>query len=163
SINRITGSVTTKWTPSSNLAARLIMGLDQNSQSDLDFARVGEGPDFGFDAEGNRTLNKFVIGIYSIDGSMTLNKDFTTAFRSKTTFGGQFYSTRINGTFATGNGIAAGSNTIGGTAQPLANSQNTVNSNGGLYLEEVGAFSEKFFATLGGRLDQASGFARSQG
>lgn len=162
-INRITGSVTTRWLPSSALSGRLVVGLDQTSESDVDFGRVGEAPAVGDDARGTRSLNKFTIGLYSADASLAAQKNLTKTVGSKTTLGAQYYRTTINGALATGNGIASGSNTIGGATQLIASSQSTAVANGGVYLEEVLSWKDRLFVTGAVRLDQASAFARTTG
>lgn len=162
-VNRVTGSVSARWLPSASLSGRLVVGLDQTSQTDSDFGRIGEAPDFGDDARGTRSLNKFTIGVYSADASIAAQMKLSQTIGSKTTFGGQYFRTTVNGTLATGNGIAAGSNTIGGATQLLAESRNTAVANGGLYLEEVISWKDRLFVTGAARLDQASAFARTEG
>lgn len=162
-IDRITTAINARWTPSASLSGRLVLGLDRTLQSDLDFAQVGEAAPIGEDARGNRSLNKFTIGVYTIDGSMTFQRALSKSIGSKTTVGGQYFRTNLNGTLATGNGIASGSKTIGGAVQLIAASQHTEVANGGAFVEEVVSVSDRLFLTGAARLDQASAFAQSSG
>ncbi len=162
-IDRITTAITGRWTPSASLSGRLVVGLDRTLQSDIDYARVGEAAPFGEDVRGNRSLNKFTIGVYTLDGAVTFQRNLSKSIGSKTTFGGQYFRTNINGTLATGNGIASGSSTIGGAVQLIAASQNVEVANGGLFVEEVVSLNDRLYVTGAARLDQASAFARSTG
>jgi TonB-linked SusC/RagA family outer membrane protein len=160
---RFTTSLTANWRPTSQLTGRAAFGLDQTQQYDLEFGAAGQAPSFGDFARGTRSENRFTITQYTVDLGLTANTKLTDRISSRTSIGGQMFRTTAGGTFATGNGIAAGSGTLNGAVQQLVGSTNTGETSVGAFFEQQFGIDEKLYISGGARLDNSTFLENSDG
>src|SRR2546426_1231066 len=89
-INRITGSFSGNWRPTTYLTARANVGVDYTGRTDQQFQQRGQGTNFSNFRQGRRSDNRFNIFHYTADIGGTASFSLNPTVTSKTSVGVQF-------------------------------------------------------------------------
>jgi len=155
----ITGGTAT-YSPFSNFTNRLSVGYDLASQNNRNLRPFGfvRAPD-GILSDGRsrfETLTFDYVGTYSFDLGSSVN--------SSLSFGGQSVTTEIQRTTAYGEDFPGpGDPTVTTAGTKLGFEQRERVVNAGFFLQDVFDFSNKYFITVGGRVDGNSAFGEDFG
>ena len=163
-ITRFTGSQTINHRPTSWFSHRLVAGVDYTGDDSRATERFAPpelmaiiGPVAGAGAIG-QTLrrNSIISGDYSATGKF----DLTSAIRSSSSLGGQFYRTELNSNFLGGTGFPGpGVETVSAVAQPATATQTQIiNTTIGAYGQQQFAWRDRIFVTGALRVDNNSAF-----
>jgi TonB-linked SusC/RagA family outer membrane protein len=157
-IGRFIGSVNGNWRPTSWLANRINVGLDQTDRLDSDLCRFGDCSNFGTYRLGFATDNRTDIRNASFDLASTATVNPFASIASKTTIGTQYVHYQRNGNVAASINLAPGSETVTGGSVFAAASSTTIAKTLGAFIEEQVAFRDRLFVTAAVRSDQNSAF-----
>lgn len=158
---RFTGGLSFNWRPSGWLSTRATVGYDVVNRNDVQFFPTGEVADYLSNREGLRHDNRFQISQTTVDLGATARFPLSPTMNSKTSVGAQFYRDLSTGTFATGIGLVAGSNTINEAQTTESREQTTESRSLGSFVEEEVSFNERLFLTGALRLDDNSAFGKN--
>ncbi|MEO7475022.1 MAG: TonB-dependent receptor, partial [Gemmatimonadales bacterium] len=157
---RFTGALTGRWRPAGWLSTRATFGYDVVNRNDVQFFPTGQVADYIDNRAGVLVDNRFQISQTSVDLGGTARFQLSPAVASKTSVGGQFFRDLATGTFASGRGLTAGSETIAGAANTDASSSSVESRSAGAYVEEEIALKERLFVTGALRFDDNSAFGK---
>ena len=157
---RFTGALTGHWRPSGWLTTRATFGYDVVNRNDVQFFPTGQVADYLDNRAGALTDNRFQISQTTVDLGATARFQLSPAVGSKTSVGGQFFRDLASGTFASGRGLIAGSETITGAANTTSASSTVESRSAGAYVEEEIALKERLFVTGALRFDDNSAFGK---
>ncbi|HHL71388.1 MAG TPA: SusC/RagA family TonB-linked outer membrane protein [Bacteroidetes bacterium] len=157
-IDRFTTGLSADWKPSQNLSFRMSGGLDFTSRWDNQFFPTGKAPAFLNYDQGARFSNRFNEYVYTLDMIGSYSRKISDNITSRTSVGFQYLQNLIEGTFATGLQLVAGSSSIAGAATTLSDEETTEQRTVGVFIEEQLVFSEKLFVTGAIRSDRGSAF-----
>jgi TonB-linked SusC/RagA family outer membrane protein len=159
--NRFTGGFTANWRPITWLSGRATVGYDVVDRTDVDFYPTGEVADLDFNREGLRINNKLQVSQTSVDLGATARFKLSPAIGSRTSVGGQFFRDLNRGTFTTGRGLPAGSETLNGARITEARDTVIESRSLGSYVEEEISVKERLFLTAALRFDDNSAFGEN--
>jgi hypothetical protein len=163
---RVTGSESLNWAPTSWLEARAVTGLDQNANYGYRFNRVGEGTNGGWGPPGltgGRDATRNTYSRYSVDLGATANWRPLEWLSTRTSAGAQWFKDANYETAVQGYQLPPGAQNPNGAVTKNVFEQTTENATYGAFIEEVVGWSDTRFLTLGVRTDQNSAFGRSVG
>ncbi|KPJ80334.1 MAG: hypothetical protein AMS19_09615 [Gemmatimonas sp. SG8_23] len=155
----VTGGTAT-WSPLSNFTNRLTVGYDLAQQDNRNLRPFGfvRAPD-GILSNGRSRFETLTF-----DYVGTLNFDFGESFGNALSFGGQSITSDIQRTTAYGEDFPGpGDPTVSTAGTRLGFEQRERVVNAGFFLQDVIDFSDKYFLTLGGRVDGNSAFGSDFG
>jgi TonB-dependent SusC/RagA subfamily outer membrane receptor len=155
----VTGGTAT-WSPLSNFTNRLTVGYDLAQQDNRNLRPFGfvRAPD-GILSNGRSRFETLTF-----DYVGTLNFDFGESFGNALSFGGQSITSDIQRTTAYGEDFPGpGDPTVSTAGTRLGFEQRERVVNAGFFLQDVIDFSDKYFITLGGRVDGNSAFGSDFG
>jgi len=157
---RFTGALTGHWRPSGWLTTRATFGYDIVNRNDVQFFPTGQVADYLDNRAGVLIDNRFQISQTTVDLGGTARFQLSPSVGSKTSVGGQFFRDLASGTFASGRGLTAGSETIAGAANTAASQATVEARSAGAYVEEEVAFNDRLFVTGALRFDDNSAFGK---
>jgi outer membrane receptor protein involved in Fe transport len=160
-IERFTGGLTGNWRPRAWLTARATLGYDVVNRTDIQFFPTGQVADFLANRDGLRFANRFQTSQTSVDLGATARFRVSTNMTSKTSVGAQFFRDLSRGQFATGRGLAVGSETITDAATTEGSEQTVESRSLGTYVEEEIGWKEHLFITGALRFDDNSAFGEN--
>jgi hypothetical protein len=171
-ITRATTGITFNYTPGSDFTNRLTLGYDYsqddhfNSQPYCWLCPIGILSDFSDyirDGEARRSMSQ--NGIWSIDYVGTLGFDLASNVRSTLSFGMQGVQNELETSETVGRGFPGpGDYTLSSAAIRQGITQNRLRViSGGLFMQDMIALSDKYFLTVGARVDGNSAFGESLG
>ena len=171
-ITRATTGITFNYTPGSDFTHRLTVGYDYsqddhfNSQEYCWLCPIGIMSDFSdYIRDGEARRGMAQNGIWSIDYTGTLGMNISDNLRSTFSFGAQGTQNEIETSETVGRGFPGpGDYTLSSAAIRQAITQNRLRViSGGLFAQNMFALSDKYFLTLGARVDGNSAFGESLG
>jgi TonB-linked SusC/RagA family outer membrane protein len=160
-VERFTGGLSGNWQPLPWLTGRATFGYDVVNTSDVQFLPSGQGPDLFGNRAGFRTVNHFQDAQTSVDLGASAQFRFSPAVGSKTSFGVQYFRDISSGTFANGQGLAPGSETIDGAAITETRESTTEDRSIGSFVEQQIDFKNRLFLTGALRFDDNSAFGKN--
>lgn len=157
---RFVGGARVEHTILSNLSHSLGVGVDVLDTNNDDLVQWGSA--VSADSAGRRMNVRRGARTVNVEYAANLRADLTPTIRSKTAAGFQGYHRDMVVTFGSGQTFAGpGLITIGSTAGGQTGSETRVEArSAGFFLEEQLGFDDRFFVTLGARLDGHSAFGR---
>lgn len=157
-INRVTGSLSSTWRPTTFLTGRANVGLDYTGRNDIQFQARGQGPNFSNFRQGRRSDNRFTIFHYTADVGGTAQFNINPTLNSKTSVGVQYLKDNFFGVLANGQNLPPGGNAITGAATRTASEATTIAVTVGAYVEETFGWRDRVFLTGAIRRDRNSTF-----
>jgi TonB-linked SusC/RagA family outer membrane protein len=158
---RFIGGLTGNWRPLSWLTTRATLGYDVTNRQDVQFWPTGQVADYLENRAGLKYDNRFQISQTSVDLAASARFKLSSTLGSKTSVGAQFYRDYATGTFATGRGLPAGSETITGAGSTEARDTTVESRSIGTYVEQEFAIKERLFVTGALRFDDNSAFGEN--
>ncbi len=159
--NRFTGGFTANWRPISWLSGRATLGYDVVDRSDVNFFPTGEVADLETNREGVRIQNKLQVSQTSVDLGATARFRLSPAIGSRTSVGAQFFRDLNRGTFTSGFGLPAGSETLNGARSTEARDTVIESRSIGSYVEQEISLKDRLFVTGALRFDDNSAFGEN--
>ena len=161
STERFISGLTGNWRPTSWLTTRATLGYDVTNRQDVQFWPTGQVADYLENRAGLKYDNRFQITQTSVDLAASARFKLSPALGSKTSVGGQFYRDFATGTFTTGRGLPAGSETITGAGSTEARDTTVESRSLGTYVEQEFAIKERLYVTGALRFDDNSAFGEN--
>jgi TonB-linked SusC/RagA family outer membrane protein len=165
SANRFTGGFTGNWRPTQWLSGRATIGYDVVNRTDIQFFPTGEVANYPDGPTSNRfgarTDNRFQISQTSVDLGASARFQLSPAVGSRTSVGGQFFRDLSRGSYASGRGLPAGSETITGAQTTEARDTALESRSIGSYVEEEVNLKERLYLTGALRFDDNSAFGQN--
>jgi TonB-linked SusC/RagA family outer membrane protein len=158
-VQRLTGGLTSNWTPTSWLAFNGTLGADINHRGDIETLQPAVLNVDVPSSEGYRSVYNSDIYNYTTGINGTATYEYTPALRFTTTIGGQYTDVGFHRTDATGAKLLAGTGSLGGTSARFAVNEltNDIRTLGFLGREQM-AWRDRVFVTGGIRTDKNSAF-----
>ena len=114
--------------------------------------------------QGNRTRNKFTIGVYTLNASAVGRYQPFEALSANTTVGVQYQRDNFVGNYAYGQGLLAGTASLNGTSQQFTVGEtNQFARTYGLLVQQQFAYRDRLFLTGYVRGDKNSAFGQNLG
>lgn len=157
-IDRLTGSMSANWLPTTWFTGRATAGLDYTGRTDLQLQLNGQGPNFSNFRQGRASDNRFSIYHYTADVGGTARFALTPMISSKTSAGIQYLHDNFFGVLANGINLPPGGQTVTGGATRTASEQTVAAVTLGEYLEQEFGWQNRLFVTGGLRSDRNSAF-----
>ena len=158
---RFMGGLTGNWRPLGWLTTRATLGYDVTNRQDVQFWPTGQVADYLENRRGQKYDNRFQITQTSVDLAASARFKLSPTLGSKTSIGGQFYRDYASGTFTTGRGLPAGSETITGAGSTEARDTTVESRSIGTYVEQEFAVKERLYVTGALRFDDNSAFGEN--
>ena len=156
---RFIGSADAQWRPFSWMSNQGTMGVDFASNDHLQLCRFGECPNLGTQRLGTVSNNHADLRNFSAKLVSNSHWQARSNLILTTTAGADYTNLAVDTTFANGNQLPPGGQTVGEAAVTSAsNAFQTVEKTFGLYLQEEAAFRDRLFVTVAARTDQNSAF-----
>ena len=171
-ITRATTGITLNYTPGSDFTHRLTVGYDYsqddhfNSQDYCWLCPIGINSNFSdYIRDGEARRGMAQNGIWSIDYVGTLGAQLTDNIRSTLSFGMQGVQNELETSETVGRGFPGpGDFTLSSAAIRQQFTQNRLRTiSGGFFLQDMLALSDKYFLTVGARIDGNSAFGEALG
>jgi len=165
--NRFTGSITFNHRPLGWLSQRFIAGIDYTGDNGKSLERFAPPVFAAFlsPAAATGTIAQVIRQntFLTADYSATATFNVTSAVKSASSIGGQFYRTQTDTSFLGGNGFPApGVEAISATATPLQSRQDRIlNTTVGAYGQEQLSLNDRLFLTGALRVDNNSAFGEN--
>jgi TonB-dependent SusC/RagA subfamily outer membrane receptor len=158
-VQRLTGGLTSNWTPSSWLAVNGTFGADLNHRADTQTLPPNVLLVDQTSSEGYRSVYNSNIFNYTSSVNATATYDYRPTLRFTSTLGTQYTDVGFHRTDAQGAELLAGSSSLAGTAARFQVSEltNDVRTLGFLGREQM-AWRDRVFLTAGLRTDKNSAF-----
>jgi TonB-linked SusC/RagA family outer membrane protein len=159
-VERVTSGITVNYSPLANLTNRLTLGYDYASQEGRNLQPFG----FWSEAKGSLTNDLFAKRILTFDYVGSYNFPITGDIRSNFSWGGQAIGDDLRHVRIRGKDFP-------GAAEPTVTSASDVTGseerqkvwNAGFFLQNVFDISDKYFITVGARVDGNSAFGSGFG
>jgi len=155
----ITGATAT-WNPSSDLTSRLTLGYDLALQNNRNLRPFG----FGLAPTGILADRRHRFSTFTADLANTYNLRISEAFRTALSLGGQMVTTETEETGAYGENFPGPGRPVvdaGGTTLGFESRQRVINA--GFFGQALFDIQDKYFITLGLRMDGNSAFGENLG
>ena len=157
-IDRFTGSVETNYRPWTFLQARVVAGTDFTSRYDQNTIFPGNIPISAQAFKGSRNANPFQIYNWTANATVTASFLLNPDVSSATSVGLQYYHDRFHGILASGQQLAAGTNSLTGIVTPADSETNQEFVTYGKFAEERIGVHDRLFFTAAVRNDNSSAF-----
>ncbi len=161
-IDRFTGSVQLRFQPWQWFTHRLVGGVDTNQEHNFTLTpRQPEGRNhfWGAAALGEKTSNRVMNRVVTVDYSASASHDFLAALSSQTSVGFQYYRSEIESVTASGQEFPApGLTTVTAAASRDGNETFLANATVGLYVQQQFGWQNRAFFTAAVRADDNSAF-----
>jgi TonB-linked SusC/RagA family outer membrane protein len=162
-LGRLVGSANANYRPLDWLSVVGTAGLDVLNRHDSQTIPPGI---FNFQDwfEGMRVSNRIEVRNYTATLGLTATRPLTDAILSTTSVGTQYHRETFRGTYATGFGLLAGTESLQGvSARPAVGEQNQDIIMVGAYAQQQLAFDDRLFVTAAIRGDDNSAFGADFG
>ena len=156
---RFIGSADAQWRPFTWMSNQGTMGLDLAQNDHVELCRFAECPDLGDQRLGGTSDRRGYRRNFSARLVSNSNWQARSNLIMTTTVGGDYTNQAQEETFASGDQLPPGAQSVGQAA--LLNADNTlqtVDKTLGIYVQEQAAFRDRLFVTLAARTDQNSAF-----
>jgi TonB-linked SusC/RagA family outer membrane protein len=157
-IDRFTGSVETNYRPWTFLQARVVAGTDFTSRYDQNTIFPGNIPISAQAFKGSRNADPFQIYNWTANATVTASFLLNPDVSSATSVGLQYYHDRFHGILASGQQLAAGTNSLTGIVTPADSETNQEFVTYGKFAEERIGVHDRLFFTAAVRNDNSSAF-----
>lgn len=163
-IDRLTGSITSNYSPRSWLRANVLGSMDIVNRTDENLIPPNKIFFSPTTLEGSRFMGRTRIPTYTMSGSATATYAVpgVEGLRGQTTAGGQYVREDFRLTTASGAVLLPGTGSLNGTSARFAvnESNQEIISLGGFFQEQL-TYQDRVFVTLAMRLDRNSAFGTS--
>jgi TonB-linked SusC/RagA family outer membrane protein len=157
-INRLIGSTTTSWRPTTWLSSNADFGIDLTGRTDADLCRRGTCAQFSTIPQGYANQNRgYLRNITANLGSTASFTPFAT-LTSKTSVGAQYVNDRFENNYAGSSVLPPGASTVTAGANKFASEATTISKTLGFFVQEELAWRDRLFVTGALRTDQNSAF-----
>ena len=158
-VQRLTGGVTSNWTPLSWLQVNGTLGADVNNRNDNETLAPNKLTVNTPSIEGYRQVNKALITNYTTALNATATYDYRPEMKFTTTLGTQYTDVGFNRADAFGAKLLAGTDALGGTNARFSVGEETrdIRTLGFIAREQM-ALRDRIFLTAGIRTDRNSAF-----
>jgi hypothetical protein len=158
-VQRLTGSLTSNWTPTSWLAVNGTVGADVNNRNDnetLQPAVLGYNQNT---LDGYRTIDRAQVNDYTTSLNAQAVWEYRPTIRFTSTLGTQYTDAYFTRTDAFGAKLLSGTNSLGGTNArfSVGETTNDIRTLGFIAREQL-AWRDRVFLTAGVRTDRNSAF-----
>jgi len=160
-VERYTGSVSLRYTPTTFSQSRLSIGYD--SYSERGYNQIPNSPMKVRDSNPYRSVSDVLARILTLDATTALTFDLTPKWASETTFGVQFYRDITETTTAVGRDFPPGAATVGNGATKDAGEGFAEVRTLGLFAQQQFSYADRLFITPGVRFDDNSAFGAGLG
>jgi TonB-linked SusC/RagA family outer membrane protein len=157
-LDRFTGSVETNYRPWTFLEAHVVAGTDFSSRYDQNTIYPGQIPISARAFLGSRNANPFQIHDWTANAYLTASFLLTPTLSSVTSAGLQYYHDQFHGILASGQQLAAGTNSLTGIVTPADSETNQEFVTYGRFVEERVGLHERLYMTAAVRNDNSSAF-----
>jgi TonB-dependent SusC/RagA subfamily outer membrane receptor len=157
-IDRLIGSASANWLPTTWFSGRATAGLDYTGRTDLQTQLFGQGPNFLNFRQGRVSDNRFSIYHYTVDVGGTAQFTLSSDWHSKTSAGMQYLHDNLFAVFANAQNLPPGAHAVTAGAIRSSSEQTTAAVTLGEYLEQEFAWRNRLFITGGLRNDRNSAF-----
>ena len=157
-IQRLIGSTSANWRPTSWLQNRADVGVDLTSRLDQELCRLNQCADFGTNRQGFADDQRASIRNFTVNLSSTGTWQPRDWMNVKSTGGAQYVNYIFDSNRAFGQQLPPGAETPGAGTIPTAGASTTITKTLGLFLEEAVAIRDRLFLTAALRTDQNSAF-----
>ncbi|MGE0553878.1 MAG: SusC/RagA family TonB-linked outer membrane protein [Gemmatimonadales bacterium] len=161
-LDRFTGGLTATWRSQPWLTHKVNAGVDINDETNsILFPRNPAGSSYFFGALslGQKSVERRRIQYYSIDYAASAEANLTSALKSTTSAGLQYYTKRIESVEVVGQQFPAPPvTTVGGAAVTTGSEDIIENKTFGLFVQQQFGFKNRAFLTAALRGDDNSAF-----
>ncbi len=159
-MDRVVSGLTATWAPSSNLSNRVTFGMDRIS-SDL----YNERPFNYINApQGDISDEVWVNRVLTADYLGTLDFNITSSLDSRLSWGGQWVDNDERSVASRGDGLPGpGETTVESAAHTYGYQKRQRVVNGGFFLQDLLSLKDRYFLTVGARVDGNSAFGQNFG
>jgi TonB-linked SusC/RagA family outer membrane protein len=163
-VNRLIGSGTITYRPTTWLGARFVTGIDFTNRVDEELCRQGECPAFaatiGNFKQGFKEEDRTNLYNYSVDGNVTATYSLSTLLRGQTTAGMQYFQRRLAQNIAFGFGLPPGATTVGAGALQQAQEATVETRTLGYFVEQQFTLRDRLYVTGALRADDNTAFGK---
>jgi TonB-linked SusC/RagA family outer membrane protein len=159
-VGRLTGSVGADWRPALWLTTRARVGLDRVNEENSLLQRRDEGLVLGNFREGRVSEATITRRNYSVDLTATASYGLSPQVALRSSIGAQYFRNTTQSVSASGNNLAPGSESLGGTAVRSSSASISGSANLGAFFEQMVAYDDRVFVTGSIRTDQNSAFGK---
>jgi len=159
-IDRLITGITATYAPTSSLTGRFTVGYDLVNQD------AGSLRPFGFilQPQGIAHANEFRNTTFTLDGVATWTRDLASEVRSSFSVGGQSVSSEEHFVRTYGEDFPApGQATVSSAAKTFGYEDKQRVVNAGFFFQELLGYKDRYFLTLGLRMDGNSAFGENLG
>jgi len=164
-LDRFTGGAQANWRPLSWLSHRFAAGADVADETNsILFPRNPEGSNYFFGALslGQKSVERRRVHYYSVDYSVNADLNLTSAIRSTTSGGLQYYTKRFETVSVLGQQFPAPPvTTVGGAAVTTGSEDIIENKTFGLFVQQQFGYKNRLFLTGALRGDDNSAFGQN--
>ena len=162
-IGRFTGGLTANWRPLGWLATRATFGYDVTNRQDTQFWPTGEVSEVAYPTQflGEINVTRGQTSQLSVDLFSAATYQLSSDWGGRTAVGGQFFRNLSTNSFAQGNGLARGTESIFGAATTDASDDYVESRSAGGFVDQQMSWRNRLFLTAGLRLDDNSAFGKN--
>ncbi len=160
-IDRFTGGANADFRPTTWLSFHSTAGLDYNSRFDTRTIEPNQVPFNLSTLLGSRNANPVMILDVNAKASGQARFRLTSTLTSQTTVGVDYFNSRAQTIFASGQKLAAGTSSLAGIGIPSVSEDLTQSKTFGIYGEELLGWRDRVFVTGSLRRDENSAFGRN--
>lgn len=162
-IGRFIGGLTANWRPSNWLTTRATFGYDVTNRQDTQFWPTGEVSAVAYPTEnlGELNVTRAQTSQISVDLLAAATYQVTSAWSGRTAVGGQFFRNLATSSFAQGQGLPRGYESIFGSATTDASDDYAESRSAGGFVDQQMSFRNRLFLTAGLRVDDNSAFGEN--
>jgi TonB-linked SusC/RagA family outer membrane protein len=157
-IQRMIGSSSVNWRPTSWLQNRADVGVDLTSRLDQELCRLSQCADFGTNRQGFSDDQRASIRNFTVNLGSTGSWQALDWLSVKSTGGVQYVNYLFDANRALGEQLPPGASTPGAGTIPTAGASTVITKTLGLFIEEAVAIRDRLFLTAAIRTDQNSAF-----
>ena len=146
---------TANYSPLENFTNRLRVGLDRTDMELRSYRPLG----FVFAEQGKMSNRNWISNVTTVDLVSNLEFDITSELGSRLSVGGQYVNTTTNSVWGYAEGFSSpGEPTLSDGALTLSFESRIQEINAGAFVQDVFSFRDRYFLTLGFRVDGNSAF-----
>ena len=160
-LDRFTGGTNADYKPLTWLSFHSTAGLDMSSRYDTRTFEANTVPFSTTTLQGSRAADPVQILDVNAKASGQARFRLASTLTSQTTVGVDYFHSRAQTIFASGQKLAAGTNSLAGIGIPSVSESNLQSTTFGVYGEEVLGWRDRFFLTGSLRQDKNSAFGRN--
>lgn len=146
---------TANYSPLENFTNRLRVGLDRTDMELRSYRPLG----FVFAEQGKMSNRNWISNVTTVDLVSNLEFDITSELGSRLSVGGQYVNTTTNSVWGYAEGFSSpGEPTLSDGALTLSFESRIQEINAGAFVQDVLSYRDRYFLTLGFRIDGNSAF-----